>query len=342
MTMTLQEAECRAREIIGSVSVQPNDVLELEKVLRGGRRFGLARKILERIKDHTDVIRDRKLGLKVAQKHALCTYKDADLPADQKLDDAERILQAADDLKTTSDQETLGLAGSIYKSKWELTAQERHLETALSYYFRGYQQGVAKDYGYTSINAAFVLDVLCDLENVESQPAPLVAATATQRRSLAKRIRQDIVEALPPLPNQPDNAGLNDTWWFLVTLGEAYFGLDDCPNAEKWLMQGTALRDVPDWEQESTARQLAALLRVKESIEGRGGPKVDPCLRDVLGKFLGKSAAAMDSVVRGKVGLALSGGGFRASLYHIGVLAKLAELDLLRYVEYLSCVSGGS
>jgi len=44
----------------------------------------------------------------------------------------------------------------------------------------------------------------------------------------------------------------------------------------------------------------------------------------------------------GKVGLALSGGGFRASLYHLGVLAQLAELDMLRKVEVLSCVSGGS
>src|ERR1700756_3134299 len=37
-----------------------------------------------------------------------------------------------------------------------------------------------------------------------------------------------------------------------------------------------------------------------------------------------------------------SGGGFRASLFHIGVLARLAELDVLRHVEVLSCVSGGS
>jgi predicted acylesterase/phospholipase RssA len=37
-----------------------------------------------------------------------------------------------------------------------------------------------------------------------------------------------------------------------------------------------------------------------------------------------------------------TGGGFRASLFHIGVLAKLAELDALRHVEVLSCVSGGS
>ncbi|HDR4482910.1 TPA: patatin-like phospholipase family protein [Bacillus cereus] len=43
-----------------------------------------------------------------------------------------------------------------------------------------------------------------------------------------------------------------------------------------------------------------------------------------------------------KLGLALSGGGFRASFYHIGVLARLADLGLLRSVEIISTVSGGS
>ena len=43
-----------------------------------------------------------------------------------------------------------------------------------------------------------------------------------------------------------------------------------------------------------------------------------------------------------KLGLALSGGGFRASLFHIGVLARLAELDRLKDVEVISTVSGGS
>ena len=44
----------------------------------------------------------------------------------------------------------------------------------------------------------------------------------------------------------------------------------------------------------------------------------------------------------GKLGLALSGGGFRAALFHIGVLARLAECDLLRHVAVISTVSGGS
>jgi predicted acylesterase/phospholipase RssA len=43
-----------------------------------------------------------------------------------------------------------------------------------------------------------------------------------------------------------------------------------------------------------------------------------------------------------RLGIALSGGGFRASLFHIGVLARLAELDILRKVEVISTVSGGS
>lgn len=53
-------------------------------------------------------------------------------------------------------------------------------------------------------------------------------------------------------------------------------------------------------------------------------------------------APAKDDAARPKLGLALAGGGFRASLFHVGVLRRMAELDLLRYVEVLSTVSGGS
>ena len=43
-----------------------------------------------------------------------------------------------------------------------------------------------------------------------------------------------------------------------------------------------------------------------------------------------------------RLGLALSGGGFRASLFHLGVLRRLAELGLLPHVTHISTVSGGS
>src|ERR1039457_7305927 len=41
------------------------------------------------------------------------------------------------------------------------------------------------------------------------------------------------------------------------------------------------------------------------------------------------------------VGLAFSGGGIRSATFNLGVLQALAKLEILRYVDYLSTVSGG-
>ena len=43
-----------------------------------------------------------------------------------------------------------------------------------------------------------------------------------------------------------------------------------------------------------------------------------------------------------RIGLALSGGGFRATAFHLGVFSKLKEMGLLWKIDVLSCVSGGS
>ncbi len=43
-----------------------------------------------------------------------------------------------------------------------------------------------------------------------------------------------------------------------------------------------------------------------------------------------------------RIGLTLSGGGFRATVFHLGVLARLAEDNWLEQVALLSTVSGGS
>ena len=43
-----------------------------------------------------------------------------------------------------------------------------------------------------------------------------------------------------------------------------------------------------------------------------------------------------------RIGIALSGGGFRAAAYHLGTFRKLEELGLLDKIDLFSCVSGGS
>jgi len=45
---------------------------------------------------------------------------------------------------------------------------------------------------------------------------------------------------------------------------------------------------------------------------------------------------------RKRIGIALSGGGFRAALYHLGVLKQLLEWDLLWDLDLISSLSGGS
>lgn len=46
--------------------------------------------------------------------------------------------------------------------------------------------------------------------------------------------------------------------------------------------------------------------------------------------------------VQRRFGLGLSGGGFRAAGFHVGVFRKLRQLKLLERIDMLSCVSGGS
>ena len=60
--------------------------------------------------------------------------------------------------------ETLGLVGAIHKRKFEVDGQKQHLDESLAYYLKGHQQGAATDYGYTGINAAFILDLLASQE----------------------------------------------------------------------------------------------------------------------------------------------------------------------------------
>ena len=43
-----------------------------------------------------------------------------------------------------------------------------------------------------------------------------------------------------------------------------------------------------------------------------------------------------------RIGLALSGGGFRASIFHLGVIRRLEELGIMKDVDTISSVSGGS
>lgn len=266
------------------------------------------------------------------QKWAMWTSKNPDSPDDDKHDRALTILDEmpGDPLATTINSETLGIAGGICKRKWMVNGQLRTLEQSLDYYDRGHKQGIAEDFGYTAINAAFVSDLLSRLrEPTESIPCPR-----------AKKLREQVINVLHNKENDP--AWQGGQRWFHETLAEAYFGLRQYDKASKRLQQANE-QDIKAWEYETTARQFAWLARLLDpdavTQEQFAVSETWQVLRDCYGT---DAEAFAGSLFAGKLGVALSGGGFRASFFHIGLLAAMAEYDMLRHVEVLSCVSGGS
>lgn len=332
----------RARDLLRGRAAAVQEHLALAKKLKAVKQFSYARRLLALARAHEGFVHEPdNVRHVIVQQLALCTYKDDDLPVEERLTRALDVLSSLGDLSTTTDQETLGIAGGIFKRRWEQDGNRVALERSLACYQRGYEIGnpndASYDLGYTGINAAFVLDLLAVEEERAARDIDGVVELAQSRHARADRIRRDLVDTLRAVVARTENAHLLTNWWLLVTLGEAAFGLGDYDEAKRWLSQATALPGVADWEFESTARQLARVAQLRAT----GGTPTPEALA-ALHEFLKGSADAVLGAVEGKVGLALSGGGFRASLFHIGVLARLADADLLRRVEVISCVSGGS
>jgi predicted acylesterase/phospholipase RssA len=317
--------------------------LGVTKGLKRRQEFGVARRVLERARDHPSLTseRSRSQAHQLVQQQALCHSKDTSLPY-RRHDEALELLRVGADLESTTDKETLGIAGGILKRMWARSGQSRYLTQGLHCYERGYASPDGQDdYGYNGINAAFLNDQLA----TEDDPR-----TARRRYQNAQHIREALVGRLPLLRSQ--EAWLADQWWYLVTVAEALLGLHRYSDASQWLRDAQAV-NVDDWEKQATATQLVELTRLHDRLgtlfpgrlvsvppapraEEVGSPVT--ALEVVRTAFPGVPVANLGL----KMGIALSGGGFRASFYHLGVLARLADEDQLRRVEVLSCVSGGS
>ena len=152
-------------------------------------------------------------------------------------------------------------------------------------------------------------------------------------------MREELVDTLPQLMDR-----LEYKWWPRASLAEAQFGLGLYKEAQATVAEARADKQHPPepWEFESTVKQLAKLALIQKRPEGAYSSMEETEAWSTINSLLGGEKEAARSLFEGKLGLALSGGGFRASLFHIGVLARLAEEDLLRQVHALSCVSGGS
>lgn len=306
-------------------SLTPEQALKLARKLKALSLFNYAAAVLQ--VTLAGMSGDHPRWKKMVQQQALCTYQDRTQGVHERLMRAMELIESLD-LSATTDQETLGIAGSICRRRWELGGRREDLEQSAVFYCRGEALGIEGDDGYTAINAAFVLDLLASETKLEG--------TLAASRDRADKIRQNLVDALPARIASRANSSDAAKWWIVATLIEACFALGRYKEAENALAS-VDLSRIDTWERESTVQRLAAITRLHA---GRGMDP-NPAWNWINRCFPTESPGLRQSAL-GKVGLALSGGGFRASLFHLGVLARLAELDVLRHVEVISTVSGGS
>jgi predicted acylesterase/phospholipase RssA len=404
-----------ARKYIRAQTTDPAMIETIAERLRRAGKYHYAGELYALLLKGGGDVEERKMW----NKHlAFCIYKDPDQPSSSKFDAALHFLWQADELDKTEYADFLGIAGAIYKRKWQYDNNFQNLLFAEHYYREGFllwqksqgdlgemnmskeAQQRADDDGYNAINYAFVAELLAYSrfqsagylqEIAEPQPEEEaddkkkalrirlmqlrktlrrqnkliknqeMSKSAIQRLETAVETRQYIIRKLLgqeylPFQGEPEiTAPDYRKRWAYATLAEAYFGIGDYAGALFFYKKYRATG--PDaWQTHTTAEQLMRMAEMHSQlgewmsefgkIPKRDREKIVEETRKCLKALYPQANAPDDKTLavsfRGKVGIALSGGGFRAALFHIGVLARLAELDVLRHVEVISCVSGGS
>ena len=326
--MPESESVKQGLKFLGGEDLQFDDATALWKQLKAEDQLSLARRIIQRMRMKPERViggvpnhaRDT-----LWRQEALLTSKDPELASVTRHDEALKLLAERFDYignevstkggKSYERGDTLGIAGGICKRRWNDLGRLEDLLAAATFYWRGAECEMGDD-AYPHINAAFVEDLLA---KAGDQPE--------RRRAKADSLRERILKELKP----------STTWWNAATRAEALFGLRKYVEAAQVLerFQGDTGRE--PWQLRSMAEQLAHLAHLHEER-----PLEVDDIRRFFATLLPGAEDAISGLIIGKVGLALSGGGFRASYYHLGVLACLAERDILRDVDVLSCVSGGS
>lgn len=196
----------------------------------------------------------------IVQRLALVTYKSKHPSAQVALEEARELLLTLKP-RTSNDTETLGLWGAVHKRLWDLTQDRSHLDEAT----RGYERGfyLRNDY-YNGINVAYLLNVRAAHA---ARPAEAIADFVQ-----AERVRREVIDiCLQWLESEtpPVNEGLKKElreqkylseakYWVMASLAEAYVGVGDEVEAQRWLSQ--AIEGVPaQWMKDSTQEQLRNL-----------------------------------------------------------------------------------
>lgn len=218
--------------------------------------------LVERAKDHmksNNFAEAAKLWKKASEKvdsdayfiqqWALCTYKDKSVNANIALLDALQVInQLHPDDRNTSDPETLGITGAIYKRLWlNNKSIIEYIDRAIEYYHRGFV--ISQDY-YTGENYAICMELK---SQVASDPDEI-----TSLRFSAKKTRIEVIEIINKLRDDEDFLMRSDLKWIYATLAHCYFATGDQENFQMY--KDEFIKQNPlEWEIETFSDSIANL-----------------------------------------------------------------------------------
>jgi predicted acylesterase/phospholipase RssA len=327
-------------------------------------QYGYAAEILlKKIADNED--QGAEIKLSKYQDLADNIYKDSTLSSYFKFDKATNVLKSFCDLEHTKNSRTLGIAGAIYRSKWKFDHQFHNLLQSRAYYKKGYLIWKNKthksiqtetDCINTAVNYAN-LNELIVIENLEllSETCEITSETLA-RFETAQSTRKEIIQAyLEDTDEVVFKDGVEAKEKLYTALAEAFFGLRMYKKALYFIELHTQDKR-ENWQIKSFSKQIYNLANYQRTEKCQKSTNKDPFQKsEIIEEAQNNCLIALnlqadkkedDNNIKqkqqNKLGIGLSGGGFRAALFHIGVLAAMAEKDKLKDIEVISCVSGGS
>jgi tetratricopeptide (TPR) repeat protein len=186
------------------------------------------------------------------QQLALCTYKNNTVSPNIALTDALTIInQLEPEDRNTTDPETLGITGAIYKRLWQNSKETvEYLDRAIEYYKRGFT--INQDY-YTGENFALCLDLKSTITADNDERIYL--------KYSAKKTRKEIIEIIENLKSDEDFELRSDLKWIYATLSHCYFAVDDKENYQLFHKKFNEL-EPEEWEIQTYNHSLEQLTEI--------------------------------------------------------------------------------
>jgi hypothetical protein len=203
-------------------------------------------KFLDAIEHLKSLIKIKPKETQFIQKLALATYKSEFPSVISALTESLTIISKLNSQNST-DVETLGLTGAIYKRLWEQTRDIEMLNLAIKFYSRGFN--VVNDY-YTGENLALCYNLRAKLQ---SDPNEKTYDTLS-----ALKIRKSIIDTLLGEISLPQFEQRSDKKWVYATLANCFLAINQVKDKEIYESK-FALENPSKWELETYNNSQALL-----------------------------------------------------------------------------------